>query len=664
VDNFEVREQPSCYDPYNLIVESIDGSTATVSWLTNPSITSWNYVFGDPGVNPDSATVMTTTSSTLEIEDLAFASQYEIYVQSDCGTDWEGPLTINVPFPEDYGCTHTLNMIDDYGDGWNGGSIDVLINGATAISGGTVATGTEASIEFGAEDGDDITITNFVPGSWASEISFNVTDGSGTVIYSSGEAGDLDASSVIDTTVIGGCPENDLVAIAAAVPSGCDLTEAESLEIWVYNAGVGAETGFTVSYSVNGGAEVTEDVTETLNAGDTLMYMFTTAADMSIAGEYDVTMSCSLSTDVLNTNDTVFAMGMNIASPEAPTTMGDTICSGEEGNLMAMSNSYIVWQDANGNVVGFGENLMVMDTVTASYYSEARAEMDIINDDFEDYTAGDLIAASSDEWGAWSGPNGGGADDAAVSSDQAADGSNSLYLNNADGDDIVLPLGDEAYDSGIVTLEMDMFIVTTGYFNLQTQPTAGIGWAFSVFFDGGSVNVSEGATNTELSGTYPGANEWFNVALALDIDNGIGQLYIDGESQGTFEFNSTLGGVNIYANAGDEYYIDNVAASYVTSCGSELSEAIITINDCVGINELTNNNVSIYPNPSNGEFMVTNNVDINTISITDAQGKVVHSMNNLNLNKVNVDITNLEKGMYLINIETVNGTITKPVMVK
>ena len=156
---------------------------------------------------------------------------------------------------------------------------------------------------------------------------------------------------MIDTTVTGGCPENDLVAIAAAVPSGCDLTEAETLEIWVYNAGVGAETGFTVSYSVNGGAEVTEDISDTLNAGDTLMYMFTTAADMSIAGDYDVTMSCSLSTDVLNTNDTVVAMGMKISSPEAPTVIGDTICSGEIGNLMAMSDGFIIWYNESGDVV-------------------------------------------------------------------------------------------------------------------------------------------------------------------------------------------------------------------------------------------------------------------------------------------------------------------------
>jgi hypothetical protein len=298
-------------------------------------------------------------------------------------------------------------------------------------------------------------------------------------------------------------------------------------------------------------------------------------------------------------------MGMNVLSPMvAPATTGDSICAGDTAYVMAMSDDgFIVWYDAmtEGNAVAYGGEQMMMDTVSTSYYAEVRAEIDIISDDFEAYTAGDLIAATTEAWEAWSGPNGGGADDAEVSNAQAATGSNSLYLSNAAGDDVVLPLGDEAIEEGIVTLEMDMYITTTGYFNLQTQPIAGLGWAFSVFFDGGSVDITEGATNTALSGTYPGANTWFNVALALDIDAAQGQLFIDGESQGTFEFNSTLGGVNIYANAGDDYYIDNVAASYVTNCGSERTGAIVTVEDCnTNVDEIINGNVSIYPNPNNG----------------------------------------------------------------
>jgi hypothetical protein len=399
------------------------------------------------------------------------------------------------------------------------------------------------------------------------------------------------------------------------------------------------------------------------------MYVFTTQADMSEAGDYDVTLYCSLSTDIFSNNDTIMAMAMNVLSPTvAPQAMGDSICAGDTAYVTAMSDDgFIVWYDAmsEGNAVAYGSEQMMMDTVSTSYYAEVRAEIDIVSDDFEAYTAGDLIAATTESWEAWSGPNGGGADDAAVSNAQAATGSNSLYLSNATGDDVVLPLGDEAIEEGIVTLEMDMYITTTGYFNLQTQPTAGLGWAFSVFFDGGSVDITEGATNTALSGTYPGANTWFNVALALDIDAAQGQLFIDGESQGTFEFNSTLGGVNIYANAGDDYYIDNVAASYVTNCGSERTGAIVTVEDCnTNVDEIINGNVSIYPNPNNGEFMVSNTSEIITITITDVQGKTVHSMNNLNIDKVNIDMTDLEKGMYLINIETGSGTVTKPVMVK
>ena len=38
--------------------------------------------------------------------------------------------------------------------------------------------------------------------------------------------------------------------------------------------------------------------------------------------------------------------------------------------------------------------------------------MEGYDDDFESYTAGDLIAQSSNVWEAWSGASGGGADDA------------------------------------------------------------------------------------------------------------------------------------------------------------------------------------------------------------------------------------------------------------
>jgi hypothetical protein len=77
IDNFEVREAPSCYDPYSLSVDGIDGSEATVSWMTNESITSWNYVSGETGFDPLSASATTIDASTVTLTGLEYAKQYE-----------------------------------------------------------------------------------------------------------------------------------------------------------------------------------------------------------------------------------------------------------------------------------------------------------------------------------------------------------------------------------------------------------------------------------------------------------------------------------------------------------------------------------------------------------------------------------------------------------
>ena len=94
------------------------------------------------------------------------------------------------------------------------------------------------------------------------------------------------------------------------------------------------------------------------------------------------------------------------------------------------------------------------------------------------------------------------------------------------------------------------------------------------------------------------------------------------------------------------------------------TEAIVVVNNCTGISELANSNLAIFPNPNKGEFTVSNSSEIINVNITDVQGKIVYSMNNVNLNKMDVNISDLEKGMYMINVETVDGTITESVIVQ
>lgn len=73
--------------------------------------------------------------------------------------------------------------------------------------------------------------------------------------------------------------------------------------------------------------------------------------------------------------------------------------------------------------------------------------------------------------------------------------------------------------------------------------------------------------------------------------------------------------------------------------------------------------LNIYPNPNNGQFIITNSEPINEIFITDLQGKNVYTSKNLNVNSLDIEIYNLEKGMYLVNIFTKNGMNIKTVVI-
>ena len=930
IDDVSVAEAPSCYDPTGVSTVSVGSDSATIAWTADPSVTAWNYVLGAAGFDPLTGTPVAVTNSNLILTGLTPASNYDFYVQSDCGTggvsNWIGPLSFSTGFPAGYGCPHTINLIDSYGDGWNGGSVDVSVNGIVVLA-GAACSGAFDAVPFTAGTGDVISTSNWVPGAWPGEISWEILDGGGAIIaagavsvdtsvtgncpaclpptaltasnttvnsadlawtaggtetqwniqygaagfapgtgtvmnvttnpytltgltsatsydywvqavcgsdssayagpftfgtacgaslaptnenfdagfsvcwsqdvnddfdwsvddlgtpsggtgpsddftgggnymyteaslprahgdtatmYSevidisgltnpelrflnhmygnamgtlsvdlwdaatgtnlstvfthSGDRGDqwneelimlsttattiqFSITAVLDTNAAGqawpgdmaidefGVREaaaNDLAVVAGAVPSGCDLTAAENIEIWVLNQGLVAENQFDISYAVNGGTPVIESNTLTVNPGDTLKYVFAATADMSTDGVYNVDFAAILATDNDPADNALSSVGENYYTPMAPTfTEGDTICNGDTAYVEAEGDGYIYWYDAatGGNLVDEGDIAMVTPTATTSYYAEVAAT-EGFEDDFESYNAGDLIAQTSNVWEAWTGPAGGGADDAGVSSAQASSGSNSLYLNNADGDDIVLPFGG-AYSSGKFYYSMNMYIVTDAYFNFQADVNIGAAWAFDVFLANGVVDVQVGGASVmqgAYSGTNPtGAPVWFNVEFEADLTTGDWELFTNGNSQGTFTMTSPVAAVNLYANTGNEYYIDDVEWGALTddACRSaSRTEAVVTVEDCSNINELSFRDLTIYPNPNNGQFTITNSQEMTEVIITDLQGKVIYNNNNINLNKVNVELNDLERGMYMINIKTVDGRITKTVTVQ
>jgi hypothetical protein len=84
----------------------------------------------------------------------------------------------------------------------------------------------------------------------------------------------------------------------------------------------------------------------------------------------------------------------------------------------------------------------------------------------------------------------------------------------------------------------------------------------------------------------------------------------------------------------------------------------------MGIDELDNNNFALYPNPSNGNIIIESLKfdNINNVEIFDTTGKIVKQVESTFDNKVKVDISNLEKGIYFVRIKTENGVAFKPLL--
>jgi hypothetical protein len=71
----------------------------------------------------------------------------------------------------------------------------------------------------------------------------------------------------------------------------------------------------------------------------------------------------------------------------------------------------------------------------------------------------------------------------------------------------------------------------------------------------------------------------------------------------------------------------------------------------------TMNNFDIYPNPASSVLNIsnTNNIEINNISITDLNGRVIKNVNG----NTTINVSDLNAGVYFVTIESTEGKSTK-----
>ena len=172
----------ACLAPTNVTVSDIDLTSAIVSW--DGTADSYTVTCGD--------FTTTATGNTTTITGLTSATTYTVSVVADCGVDGTSSAA-TVTFSTTIcaladQCTYTFVLTDDYGDGWNGGSLSVQQNGieVASLAAPSHGGGNVMSVDTVTVNLCDNMSTSLVwtAGSWDSEASFTLIGPNDSILFS------------------------------------------------------------------------------------------------------------------------------------------------------------------------------------------------------------------------------------------------------------------------------------------------------------------------------------------------------------------------------------------------------------------------------------------------------------------------------------------------
>ena len=111
------------------------------------------------------------------------------------------------------------------------------------------------------------------------------------------------------------------------------------------------------------------------------------------------------------------------------------------------------------------------------------------------------------------------------------------------------------------------------------------------------------------------------------------------------------------ANLMSGSYTYNVRPVYESCNGAAASQSVTF---CEGVEEMFAPNVTIYPNPVNDKLFIETEVEIEEVVVYDIYGRQQTTVNGQQ--SLTINVSNLSKGVYFVNVKTGVGNVVKKIV--
>ncbi|MCL2290811.1 MAG: T9SS type A sorting domain-containing protein [Bacteroidetes bacterium] len=178
-------------------------------------------------------------------------------------------------------------------------------------------------------------------------------------------------------------------------------------------------------------------------------------------------------------------------------------------------------------------------------------------------------------------------------------------------------------------------------------------------------------TKTELASLSGGV--WTNTPVAgFSFGSGNNSLFLPaagyrGSVDGNIYHNSTYcmywSSTPIGTEASYLYISSSFGVNMLTGNRSTSRSVRCVSDDAVGINEIENGKIIIYPNPTTGNLRIeSGKLKIDNIDIFDVYGRKLLSTLSLRSQYTTIDISHLPAGVYIVKLYTESGEMIKKVL--